>query len=197
MNLPNKITLFRVFLALVFMFLVFMHGMAAKTAALFVFLLAAFTDYLDGYIAKKYNMMSDFGKLMDPVADKVLTLVAFLAFVEMKLVPAWMVAIIIVREMTITGLRIARTVKHNEVLVAGRGGKNKTVSQMFSITVILIFMLFREGGEKLFSFWTPSVEDGMRKAIFFLMLITVGFTVSSGISYVVTNRKYLFNGKSS
>jgi CDP-diacylglycerol--glycerol-3-phosphate 3-phosphatidyltransferase len=179
------------------MFLVFMHGMTAKIAALFVFLLAAFTDYLDGYIAKKYNMMSDFGKLMDPVADKVLTLVAFLAFVEMKLVPAWMVVIIIVREMTITGLRIARTVKHNEVLAAGRGGKNKTVSQMVSITMILIFMLFREGGERIFSFWTPSVEDGMRKAIFVLMLITVGFTVSSGISYVVTNRKYLFNGKSS
>lgn len=195
MNLPNKITLFRVFLALVFMFLVFMHGLAAKAAALFVFLLAAFTDYLDGYIAKKYNMMSDFGKLMDPVADKVLTLVAFLAFVELKLVPAWMVAIIIVREMAITGLRIARTMRHNEVLAAGRGGKNKTVSQMFSITFILVFMLLREGGQKIFSFWTPSVEDGMAKVIFVLMLITVGFTVSSGISYVATNRKYLFNGK--
>lgn len=196
MNLPNKITLLRIFLTLVFMALVFIHGVAAKAAALVVFLTAAFTDYLDGYIAKKYNMISDFGKLMDPVADKVLTLAAFMVFVEMEIIPAWMVVIIIVREMAITGLRIARVATHNDVLQADKGGKHKTVSQMVSIGVILIFIMLREGGSKVFAFWTPQVEDIYLKFIFLLMLVTVAFTVSSGVSYVTRNRKYLFNGKS-
>ncbi len=195
MNLPNKITLMRILLAGFFMVFLFMHGVGWKTAALLTFLAAAFTDYLDGYIAKKYNMVSDFGKLMDPVADKVLTLAAFLAFVEMRLVPAWMVVIIVAREMLITGLRIARVLKHNDVLQAGRGGKNKTVSQLVSIFVILVFILLKEGGEKVFGFWSPEAELIGKNIIFFLMLITVIFTVISGVSYVATNRRYLFNDK--
>ena len=195
MNLPNKITLTRILLAGFFMVFLFMHGLAWKVAALLTFLAAALSDYLDGYIAKKYNLVSDFGKLMDPVADKVLTLAAFLAFVEMRLVPAWMVVIIIAREMLITGLRIARVLKHNDILAAGRGGKNKTVSQLVSIFVILVFVILKEGGERVFGFWTPEAELTGKNIIFFLMLITVMFTIISGVSYVATNRRYLFNDK--
>lgn len=195
MNLPNKITLMRILLAGFFMVFLFMHGLAWKAAALLTFLAAALSDYLDGYIAKRYNLVSDFGKLMDPVADKVLVLAAFMAFVEMRLVPAWMVVIIIAREMLITGLRIARVLKHNYVLAAGRGGKNKTVSQLVSIFVILVFIVLKEGGEKTFVFWTPEAELAGKNIIFFLMLITVMFTVTSGVSYVATNGRYLFNDK--
>lgn len=195
MNLPNKITLFRVFLVFLFMAFLFMRGIAWKSAALVTFIAAAFTDYLDGYLAKKYNMMSDFGKFMDPVADKILTLAAFLAFVEMKLIPAWMVVIIVTREMAITGLRIARALKRNGVLQADRGGKNKTISQMFSILVILIFIVLREAGSGMLPFWTPEVENWMRHVIYGLMLVTVTLTITSGISYVATNKKYFFGEK--
>lgn len=192
MNLPNKLTLLRIVLAFVFMVFLFMHGVVWKIMALVTFLTAALTDFFDGYLAKKYNMTSDFGKMMDPVADKVLTLAAFLAFVEMEIIPAWMVVIIVAREMLITGLRMARVVKMNDILAADRGGKNKTVSQIVSISVILIFVLLKEIGPEKLAFWTPSAEEWGMRIIFFLMLITVAFTISSGVSYIATNRKYLF-----
>jgi len=157
MNLPNKITLIRVFLTFVFMLFLFLKGVPAKVMALVIFVIAAFTDYLDGFIAKKYNITSDFGKFMDPIADKILTLAAFLAFVEMKLVPAWMVVIIILRELLITSIRLG-ALRHNEVLQAGQAGKQKTVSQMFSIVVILLFIVFKEAGVRMFGFWNPSFE---------------------------------------
>jgi len=194
MNLPNKITLGRIVLAFIFMIFLFSRGIFAKGMALIIFVTAAITDYLDGYIAKKYNIVSDFGKIMDPVADKILTLAAFLAFVEMKLVPAWMVVIIILRELTITGIRIT-ALKHNEVLHAGMGGKHKTVSQMISIFVILVFIFIKEAGVRTFGFWNPSFEYWYKQLIFILMLITVALTIISGISYLIGNKKYLFNEK--
>ena len=194
MNLPNKITLARILLAFVFMLFLFSGGLFAKVMALVVFLIAAFSDYLDGYIAKKYNSISNFGKIMDPVADKILTLAAFLAFVEMKLVPAWMVVIIIMRELLITGIRL-RALAHDAVLAAGVGGKHKTVSQMLSIFVILVFIIIREAGVKTFGFWNTSFEYWYRQLIFILMLITVALTIISGISYLIGNKNYLFNNE--
>ena len=143
MNLPNKLTLLRIALTVVFMFFLFTHGVVYKVLALLIFIAAAFTDFLDGYLAKKHNLITDFGKFMDPIADKVLTLVAFLAFVEMKLVPAWMVVVIVFREFIITGLRLM-ALRKDKLIEATLAGKHKTVSQMFSIFVILIFIIFRE-----------------------------------------------------
>ena len=142
MNLPNKITIFRIALTFVFMFFLFSKGLTFKILALAAFLVAVFSDYIDGFIARKYSMTTNFGKLMDPIADKILTLAAFLAFVEMELIPAWMVVIIILRELLITGLRIM-ALRSEEVLPAGAGGKQKTISQMVSIFVILIFIIFK------------------------------------------------------
>ncbi len=190
MNLPNKITILRICLTFIFMFFLFSKGVAFKVFALVTFLVAAFTDYLDGYLAKKYNAVTDFGKIMDPIADKILILAAFMAFVEMKLVPAWIVVVIIFRELMITSLRIW-ALKQNEILQAGRGGKQKTVSQMFSILVILIFIIFKETGTRVFDFWNPSFEYWYRQLIFILMLITVTLTVISGVSYIISNKKYL------
>ena len=191
MNLPNKITMFRILLAFVFMVLLFLKSLASSVLALVVFIAAAFTDYLDGYLAKKYNMITSFGMIMDPVADKVLTLSAFLAFVEMKLVPAWIVVIIIMRELIITGIRLM-ALKRGEVLHAGLGGKHKTVSQMFSIFIILIFIIIKEAGVGVFDFWNPTLEYWYRQLIFVMMLITVILTIISGVSYLVGNKKYLF-----
>lgn len=194
MNLPNKLTVARILLTFVFMFFLFSGGIFAKVMALVIFVAAAFTDYLDGFIAKKYNIISDFGKMMDPVADKILTLAAFLAFVEMKLVPAWMVVIIIMRELTITSIRLV-ALRKGEILSAGIGGKHKTVSQMLSIFVILVFIVIKEAGVKTFHFWNPNLEYWYKQLIFILMLITVILTIISGISYLAGNKRYLFNEK--
>ncbi len=194
MNLPNKITITRIVLAFIFMIFLFVEGVMAKTMALVIFLAAALSDYLDGFIAKKYDIISDFGKIMDPVADKILTLAAFLAFVEMKLIPAWMVVIIILREFIITGIRLM-ALRQNDVLPAGVGGKQKTISQMLSIVIILVFIIIKEAGVRTFYFWNPTFEYWYKQVIFFMMIVTVVLTIISGVSYIAGNRKYLLGDK--
>ena len=166
-----------------------------KSLALITFLAASFTDILDGYIAKKYNMVTDFGRLMDPIADKILVLSAFLAFVEMELIPAWMVVIIIFRDVAVTGLRMSALAK-GKVISADEGGKHKMVSQVFAILVILFFVIFREAGIKVFHFWSISTERIYKDAIFVLMSVTTLLTLISGMSYLIRNRGVYFNAKS-
>jgi len=194
MNLANQLTISRIFLTFIFMAFLFSGGVAAKVMALAMFLIASFTDFLDGFIAKRRNMTSDFGKLMDPIADKILVLAAFLAFVEMKLVPAWMVLIVVLREVTVTGLRIA-ALGQRKVIAADDGGKHKMVSQVLSILAILVFIILREAGIKVFKFWTPGIENGYKDAIFFLMSITVLLTIISGASYLLKNKEVWANVK--
>jgi CDP-diacylglycerol--glycerol-3-phosphate 3-phosphatidyltransferase len=172
----------------------FCGGVAAKVLALAIFIIASLTDLLDGFLAKRYNMTSDFGRLMDPIADKVLVLAAFLAFVEMKLIPAWMVVVIVLREVSITGLRVAALGQH-KVIPADDGGRHKMVSQVLSIFVILLFIIFREAGIRIFGFWTAQTERLYKDAIFVLMLITVVLTVVSGVSYLLKNREVYSNVK--
>ena len=190
MNLPNKLTLSRIALTVIFMFFLFAHGVIYKVLALLTFAVAAFTDFLDGHIAKKRGLISNFGRFMDPIADKVLTLAAFLAFVEMELVPAWMVMIIIFREFIITGLRLI-ALQNNRFIEATFAGKHKTVSQVSTIFVILIFLLFREFGYSL-EFWTPCFQEGFEMAIFYLMLIAVLLTVISGVSFFMRNKNVIY-----
>lgn len=189
MNLPNKLTILRIALTVVFLFFLFAHGIIYKLLAFFTFLTAALTDFFDGYIAKKYNMISDFGRLMDPIADKILTISAFLAFVEMGLIHAWMVIVIIFREFVVTGMRLLALQK-NQVIEATLCGKHKTVSQMTAIFIILIFLIFREVGESL-EFWTQPFQSAFMNVIFVLMLITVILTVVSGTSFFLRNRKII------
>ncbi|MDO8536493.1 MAG: CDP-diacylglycerol--glycerol-3-phosphate 3-phosphatidyltransferase [Candidatus Omnitrophota bacterium] len=194
MNLPNKLTVLRIILVFVFMLFLFSQGVAAKVLALATFIAASATDFLDGYIAKKMKMVTDFGKLMDPIADKILVLAAFLAFVEMELIPAWMVVIIIFREVAITGLRLS-ALGRGKVVAADEGGKHKMVSQVFSIFAILLFLIFREAGIKVFDFWNSSTERVYKDTIFILMLITTLMTLISGISYFIKNKGVYFNAK--
>jgi len=194
MNLANQITMSRIVLTFVFMFFLFSSGVAAKSIALFTFILASFTDFLDGFVAKNKNMTSDFGRLMDPIADKVLVLAAFLSFVEMKLVPAWIVLIIVFREVTVTGLRIAALGRH-KVIAADDGGKHKMVSQILAILAILLFIIFREAGMKVFGFWTAGTERVYKDAIFFLMCVTAALTMISGASYLLKNKEVWANVK--
>ena len=188
MNLPNKITLSRIVLAFVFMFFLFCRGITAKYLALFTFIIASLTDVIDGHIARKRNLENDFGRLMDPIADKVLALAAFLAFVEMKIIPAWMVIIIIFRELVITGLRL-NAARRGKILSASLAGKHKTASQMVTIITVLLFLIFRESAK---SFWSPVWELWFKRGVFYLMLITVILTLISGVSYLIRNKNVLF-----
>ena len=190
MNTPNRITLMRIALTFVFMFiLVFCQGLWAKVTSLILFSCAALSDLYDGWLANKKNMVTDFGKLMDPIADKILVLAAFAAFVQMQLIDAWMFVIIISREILITSLRLFALNK-GKVLAATKVGKHKTLSQMTVIFAILFFIVLKEVMLRFFT-WNPYWEKLFRLGIYILMLITVSLTLYSGISYLWENRKII------
>lgn len=196
MNLANRLTILRIILSFVFMFLLFSKGLLIKTLALIVFSIAAITDFYDGYIARKYSLITDLGKLLDPIADKILVLAAFLAFVELRIIPAWMVVIIILRELLITGVRIL-AVSKGKILTASLAGKHKTVSQMLSIFVILGVVLIKEAGITVFKYWNETLEYRTDIGIYILMLITTALTLISGISYLMKNKGIFKNAKTS
>jgi len=189
MNLANRLTVLRIVFTFVFMFFLFIHGLWAKVISLVIFALAAISDFLDGHIAQKRNMVTDFGKLMDPIADKILVLAAFAAFVQMQLVDAWMFVIIISREILITSLRLFALNK-GKVLSAAKAGKHKTVSQMSVIVLILIFVVLKEAMLTFFT-WNPSWENFFRQGIYLLMIVTVGLTLYSGLYYLWENRRII------
>ncbi|MCU0858203.1 MAG: CDP-diacylglycerol--glycerol-3-phosphate 3-phosphatidyltransferase [Pontiellaceae bacterium] len=137
MNPPNLLTLSRFGFAALFMACLSIPFPGAATASLIIFGLATLTDALDGHLARKVYGCSAFGKLMDPLADKVLTAAAFIGFVELGIMPAWMVTLIIAREMMVTGLRLL-AIDKGVLLAAGIWGKQKTIWQMAFILSILI-----------------------------------------------------------
>ncbi|MBM3246337.1 MAG: CDP-diacylglycerol--glycerol-3-phosphate 3-phosphatidyltransferase [Candidatus Omnitrophica bacterium] len=189
MNIANRLTMARILLTFVFMFFLFRDGLWAKILSLTIFLFAALSDFFDGMIAQKKNMVTDFGRLMDPIADKILVLAAFAAFVQMQLIEAWMFVIIVSREILITSLRLFALNK-GKVLSAARAGKHKTVSQMAAIFSILGFIVSKEVMLSFFT-WNPAWEKIFRQGIFILMLLTVGLTLYSGLSYLWENRKVI------
>lgn len=139
MNLPNKLTILRVILIpfFVFFLLADFFGYAGRIIALVIFCAASFTDFLDGYIARKYNLITNFGKFLDPLADKLLVCSALICFVELGQLPAWMVIIIIAREFMISGFRLVAS-DAGIVIAANYWGKFKTVSQMAMIILLLL-----------------------------------------------------------
>ncbi len=171
----------------ILMAFLFQPGVTAKIIALVVFLLACITDFLDGWLARTRNEITDFGKIMDPVADKVLVLGIFLSFVQLQLVPAWMVIIIIIRELLVTGFRLV-VVRRGAVLAAESAGKHKTVSQMATIFFIMLFMILRESAVR-FSFWSVEFQEGFQALVLVLMGIAVTLTLYSGLSFLWQNRK--------
>lgn len=175
MNLPNKLTLLRIILVVPFIILL-MYGY--NIAALVIFAIASITDFFDGYIARKYNLITDFGKLMDPLADKILVLAALILFVELKYIPAWVVIIILSREFFVTGIRIIASAK-GDVIPADKSGKYKTVTQMIAIIIILIFT-------------NRTLDIGNSKIFLAHIIISVPlfFTIWSGIEYYKKSTKY-------
>src|SRR5258706_16078736 len=145
MNLPNKLTVSRFVLTLAFMVVMFSQIRFRETLALVLFSAASLTDYFDGKIARRDNLITNFGILMDPLADKILICSAFIAFVDRNFVPAWMVVIIVARELAITGLRLLAASK--QVGLAAEGyGKHKTISQIAAIISILVLHSYEQWG---------------------------------------------------
>ena len=168
------------------MFFIFQTGWVYQLLALLVFIIAALTDMLDGYVARRAGATSDFGKLMDPIADKILILSAFFAFLELGLISAWMVVLIVARELLITGLRLLALSK-GVVLSADRGGKHKMISQTTAIIVILLFLTLRSLDDR-FSWIAPdALYAASFPLIYSVMFITVAWTLASGILYLKGN----------
>ena len=137
MNLPNKLTLLRILLIPVFMVVLYWGFPGANYVALAIFIIASFTDMLDGKIARKYNLVTDFGKFADPLADKMLTTAAMLWFVENGQMAAWALLIVVCREFAVSGLRMVAADK-GKVIAAGWSGKVKTASTM--VCIVLMFL---------------------------------------------------------
>src|SRR3954462_1835145 len=145
MNVPNKLTISRFALTVGFLVVMFSQIRYYESLALLFFSVASLTDYFDGKIARRDKLITNFGILMDPLADKILVCSAFIAFIGLGWIQAWMVVIIVARELAITGLRLLAASK-NVVLAAEGYGKHKTISQIVAIIAILVFHSYREWG---------------------------------------------------
>ena len=191
MNLPNRLTVSRLFLTVIFVGVVSASFPYHHTLALIIFLLAAITDYIDGEIARRYSMITDFGKLMDPLVDKIMTAAAFVCLVPLKAVPAWVAIIVISREFLITGLRLL-AISKGRVLAADRIGKHKTSWQIATIIFFLALLAYQEfvGGRRL-------VEPGEVAPHLWVYGgwvvsgVAVGLTVYSGLDYLWKHRAML------
>lgn len=137
MNTANKLTILRVFMIPAFLLVLYLDVPAANFWALGIFIVASLTDFLDGYIARNYNQVTDFGKFMDPLADKCLVTAAMVWFVEIGLMPGWALLVVIIREFAVSGLRMVAADK-GRVIAAGWSGKVKTASTM--VCIVLMFL---------------------------------------------------------
>jgi CDP-diacylglycerol--glycerol-3-phosphate 3-phosphatidyltransferase len=140
MNLPNKLTLSRFGLTVLFLIVMFSQVRFHETIALILFVAAGISDFLDGQIARRRKLITNFGILMDPLADKIMVCSAFIAFVGLNWLPAWMAVVVVARELAITGLRLLAASK-NVVLAAEGYGKHKTVTQIAAIIAIFISVI--------------------------------------------------------
>ena len=179
MNLANKLTMLRILMIPVFIaVLVYSkdRDIVYRYIALGIFIIASVTDALDGYVARKYNMITDFGKLMDPLADKLLVCSALICFIELGRLKAWVVIIIIAREFAISAFRLIAT-ENGVVIAAGILGKLKTVCQM--ITVMLLIL---------------NIEV-LKPLTDILIIIMILLTIVSLIDYIVKNHSIITSGK--
>lgn len=175
MNLPNKITIFRV--CMIPIFLVFMlvpEIPYANYIAVAIFAIACLSDALDGYIARKHNLVTNFGKFMDPIADKLLVCSALICFVELSYMPAWIVIIIIAREFIISGFRLIAA-ENGVVIAASYWGKFKTIAQMITCILLIVQLPFS---------WIAVVEQSF-------IYLSLALTVISLVEYIWKNKNVL------
>ena len=189
MNLPNKLTLMRIILTPIFMAVLYWGFPGADYAALAIFIIASLTDLLDGKIARKYNLVTDFGKFADPLADKILVTAAMLWFVEQGRMPAWALLVVLLRGFAVSGLRMIASDK-GRVIAAGWSGKVKTAATMVCVIVMLAIGPMVE--EALMAMYFSSSYPASRPPILLVdpvcVWIIVLTTLYSGVEYFVKNK---------
>ncbi|CAK7009582.1 MAG: CDP-diacylglycerol--glycerol-3-phosphate 3-phosphatidyltransferase [Peptostreptococcus russellii] len=173
MNLPNKLTVFRMCMVPLFVLFMYLPIPGKYLISLIIFAVAAVTDALDGNIARRYNLVTDFGKFMDPLADKLLVIAALICLIEVRLIPGWIVLIIVARELAVSIMR-AIAAADGKVIAAGGSGKLKTIVQMVSI----VFLLF---GAHIDSSTILTIGT-------VLIYIAAILTVYSGYEYFANNK---------
>lgn len=205
MNLANKLTLTRMASVPFFMIYMWVDNFYTRILSLIIFILASLTDYYDGKIARKRKEVTNFGKFMDPLADKLLVSAAFISFVGIKelAIPAWMVVLVISREFIISGLRTLAATQ-GKTISASLGGKFKTTTQVISIIVIFVILVLISFIETFYHVSPQNLilESGLMRILWYilqyvpvtLIVITVIFTLTSGLTYILKNRELLSLG---
>ena len=189
MTLPNKLTISRFILTAAFLVVMFSQIRFHETIALVLFISGGISDFLDGYLARRDHLITNFGILMDPLADKIMVCSAFIAFVGLNWIAAWMVVVIVARELAITGLRLLAASK-NVVLAAEGYGKHKTISQIVAIISILVWHSYEQwgaAGKAVFGmhvFGAPWINGLAQVSIW----VAVALTIISGCLYLWRNR---------
>jgi CDP-diacylglycerol--glycerol-3-phosphate 3-phosphatidyltransferase len=190
LNLPNSLTLLRIILTPVFALLLMSESSLNRQISLGVFVIAALTDWYDGWIARKMGYASRWGKFLDPLADKILSSATLLVYVGLGLVDAWMVWTVIVRDFLITGLRSFAEYK-DQPIVTSKGAQAKTFGQFVIIYYILILYVARSV-PAIDAQWGSTIDALMHPQVLFgMMLVVTLSTVGTGVAYLFDNRKFL------
>ena len=184
MTIPNILTVFRILLTPFFIFFLFNESESSGVYSLIIFTVASFTDAYDGYYARKYNAVSESGKFLDPLADKILASSAFISFAVLGLIDIWMVAIIILRDLFVTLLRM-RMKKGGESLVTSNIAKSKTAAQLITIIFTLIYLSINNSTVPILD--NLSVKIDQFNLVYNLTFIVSLFTVFTGYMYVKDN----------
>ena len=209
MNLPNKLTIFRIFLVPIMVLIPYL-GFNEEVFGIpmylilvdIIFIIASITDKLDGTIARKKNLVTDFGKFLDPIADKILVIAALIILVDLNKIPSWIPIIVIFREFLVSGFRLVAASKGGKVIAASIWGKIKTVTQM--IAIILAFIdkfnfadfIWRVASKEEAMISTVSIymtfpEYLLNILVSMLMIVSVLATIISGIDYLKGGKEYL------
>src|SRR5436190_6495800 len=188
MNWANRLTLSRLALTLIFVLLLSSSWHYARTAALVIFLIAGLTDFVDGEIARRYGVITNFGKLMDPLVDKIMMAAAFISLVPLKAVPAWAATAVVARDFLITGLRLMASAE-GRILPAERLGKQKTSWQIITITFFLALLSITElrYASEHSIWWVRAWSEAGPV----LVWITVGLTIYSALGLAWRNRELI------
>ena len=195
MNLPNKLTIFRILLVPIMVIIPFL-GIKGEILGIpysylimnLIFIIASYTDHLDGKIARKNNLVTTFGKFADPLADKILVLAAMLILVEAGNLPAWIPIIVLFREFVVSGYRLIAVEKGGEVIAASFWGKLKTVTQM--IAIILMFMNINNT-----NVFGAFIKGGLTGVELIINILTTVLMVASVIATIFSGWDYIKNGK--
>lgn len=190
LTLPNQLTLLRVVLTPVFAILLISESSFNKQLSLIVFVVAALTDWYDGWVARKFGDTSRWGKFLDPLADKILSSSALLVYVYLGLIDGWMVWIVIFRDFLITGLRVYAEYE-DQPIVTSKSAQAKTFGQFVVIYYILVLYVARSV-PAIYNEWGTTIETLMQPQVLFGMMLGVTLsTVGTGILYLFDNRKFL------